>query len=61
MDTATQKGIEIGIKKGKEEGKEEGKIEGKMEIARKMLEDKLPLETISKYSGLTIDEIKKLV
>jgi len=54
MDTATQKGIEIGIKKGKEEGKEEGKIEGKMEIARKMLEDKLPLETISKYSGLTI-------
>ena len=38
-------------------GKIEGKAEGKIEIARKMLADNLPLETISKYSGLSIDEI----
>jgi len=50
-----------GKAKGKIEGVKEGKLEEKLGIARKMLEDKLPLETISKYSELTIKEIKKIL
>ena len=51
--SAKEEGEEIGIKKGK--------IDGKIEVAKKMLESKLPLEIISQCSGLTIDEIKKLL
>lgn len=36
------------------------KKEGKAEVARAMLNDGLPIETIAKYSGLSVDEIKKL-
>ena len=61
-------GLKEGIQKGKELGKEEGLKEGKelgsqqkaIEIAKNMLKDNLPLEVIEKYSGLTIEEIKKL-
>ena len=43
------------------EGKAEGKAEGKIEIARKMLYKNLAIEEISEITGLTIDEIKKLL
>ena len=39
----------------------EGKIEGKIEVAKKMLEEKFPLEIISKCSGLSIEEINALL
>ncbi len=52
--------IEYALQEGKKEGKIEGKIEEKIETARKMLADSLPIETISKYTGLAIDEIEKL-
>jgi predicted transposase YdaD len=49
---------------GKEEGKKEGKKEGMEEMAinaaKKMLEDGLPIETISRYTGLMKKEIEKL-
>ena len=52
------------IKNSKEEGFEEGKSSGiqetKIETARKMLDDKLDINVISKYTGLSIDEIKKM-
>jgi len=53
--------IESALIEGEAKGIKEGEAKGKIEIARKMLEDKLPLEKISKYSGLSIDEIKKLL
>ncbi len=60
IDTAESEGF----KKGREEGKIEGKIEGEkqksIEIAKKMLKDKLDIEMIVKYSGLSIDEIGKI-
>ena len=40
--------------------KEEAVKETKLEIARNMLKDNLPIETISKYTNLTIDEINSL-
>lgn len=42
-------------------GKKEGKKEQAKETARKMLEDDFPLESISKYTGLSVKEIKSLM
>ena len=44
----------------KEEGKEEGLKEGKIEIAKNMLKDNVDINIISKYSGLSVEEIKLL-
>ena len=52
LDTAEQKGREKGLK--------EGKAEEKRAIARSMKADGLPVETIAKYSGLSVAEIKNL-
>jgi len=41
-------------------GKNDGKIDGKKEDAKKMKEEKIPLETIIKITGLTKEEIEKL-
>ena len=57
-----------GFSQGKVEGREEGRTEGKteginernLEIAKNMLKDNIPIESISKYTGLSIDEIKNL-
>ena len=43
-----------------EGAREEGKIEGKLEIAKKMLEEKIPIEMIIKITGLSNDEILKI-
>ena len=62
-----KEGLEKGREEGKAEGLEEGRAEErakakaeKIESARKMLQDGLSVEVISKYSGLSLDEIEKL-
>ena len=50
----------IAREEGIEEGKIEGLKEGKIEIAKNMLKDNVDINIISKYSGLSIDEIKDL-
>lgn len=52
---------EEGFEKGHEEGIEQGSKEKELEIAKSMLKEKLPLETISKCTSLTIDEINQLI
>jgi len=37
-----------------------GKLEGKLEDARLMKEDGIPVEKISKYTGLSIEEISRI-
>ena len=54
-------GHEKGHEKGLEQGLEQGLELKTIEIAKAMIADNLPLETISKYTGLAIDEIKALV
>ena len=49
-------GIEIGIQQGIKEGIEKTKIS----MAINMKRDKVDLNTISKYTGLSIEDIKKL-
>ena len=46
--------------KGLAEGMEKGLAQRNVEIARSMKADKLPIETIIKYTGLTADEIEAL-
>ena len=42
------------------ESYEKGEKNKQIEIAKLMLKDDIPLESISKYTGLSIDEINKL-
>ena len=60
--------VETRISDAKAEGLEEGRAEGEkigerkkaIETAKKMIADGLPADVVSKYSGLSIDEIKVL-
>ncbi|MDR3237699.1 MAG: hypothetical protein LBT84_04270, partial [Spirochaetia bacterium] len=56
LEETKLKGIEEGIEKGKLKGK----LERNREIAQKLLLRKMPVEEISKITGLTIAEINKL-
>ena len=49
-----------GRAEGRAEGKAEGRAEEKMDNARKMKADNMPTDLISKYTGLTIEEIEAL-
>ena len=53
-------GLAEGLEKGMEKGMEKGLAEGKFEIAKSMKADKLPIETIIKYTGLSAEEIEAL-
>ena len=46
--------------KGFEEGREEGKIENQLETARAMLDDNMDPKLISKYTGLSEEQIAAL-
>ena len=53
------------IRMGREEGRAEGLAEGiakvRIEIAKGMLSDGMPVDKISKYTGLTAEEIMSLM
>ena len=55
-----KKGIKKGLKEGMKKGIEKGKKGAALEIARSMLQDGLPTETVAKCSGLSVDEINNL-
>ena len=59
-----KEGREEGHKEGKEEGIKEGREEGakqkSFDIAKRMLEKGIAIETISELTGLTEKEISKL-
>ena len=72
LATAREKGAKEGIKQGKEEGIKQGKEEGlklgeekgrteeKVEIAKRLVELKMPLEEIEKITGLSKEEIERI-
>ena len=64
VKTATEKALSEGEEKGKAEGLAEGEEKGKnkarCETARNMLHDNAPVDLISKYTGLTKEQILKL-
>ncbi|MDR1730597.1 MAG: hypothetical protein LBR61_00745 [Synergistaceae bacterium] len=55
-----EKGMEKGREEGMEKGLEKGKGEKAFEVARTMLADGLPAETIRKYTGLDESAILSL-
>ena len=66
MQTArdTYNQLEYAKKKGREEGLQQGHVEGQNEerilIATKMLQMKLPVQSISEATGLTEEEVAGL-
>ena len=52
--------LQIAKNNGYEEGKEEGMAEEKIKIIKNMLNENLDIKDISKYMGLSIEEIEKL-
>ncbi len=63
-ETGRVEGREEGRKEGKEEGFKEGRAEGarqkSFDIAKRMLENGIDLETISELTGLTAEEVSRL-
>ena len=57
MNTA----IRMGREEGRAEGLAEGIAKGRIEIAKGMLSDGMPVDNISKYTGLTAEEIMSLM
>ena len=60
LNSARYEGKLDGIKQGLKQGLEQGVKQTKIETAKSMFKDKMPVETISKYTGLSIEEINKL-
>ncbi|MDR1740780.1 MAG: hypothetical protein LBR38_02895 [Synergistaceae bacterium] len=53
-------GMAQGMEKGMARGMARGRTEGRAEVARSMLADGLPPETVRKYTGFTKSEIARL-
>ena len=51
---------ELGLKEGEKKGEKKGEEKNKIKTAKEMLKDNLPIEQISKYTGLTISKINNL-
>ena len=60
LDEERRLGREEGIKEGIEQGIEKGIKETQISMAKNMKNDKIDFDTISKYTGLSIEEIEKL-
>ena len=60
LSDGLKQGIEKGIEKGIEQGIEQGKKENNLAIAKKMLEEKIPLETIIKITNLSKGDVENL-
>jgi predicted transposase/invertase (TIGR01784 family) len=57
---ARQEGLLEGLEKGREEGLEKGREEGIAVVARNLLQDKTPLEVVSRVTGLPLEEVNRL-
>jgi len=60
VEYAHEDGLKKGLEKGKKEGKKEGAKDKAIEMAKKSLKEGLPIELISKLTGLSKKEIEKI-
>ena len=60
LQEGREKGLQEGREKGLQEGRKKGLQEGKKEIIINLLKENMPLEKISKISGLSINKIKEI-
>ncbi|MBQ7905615.1 MAG: hypothetical protein IJ361_07660 [Spirochaetaceae bacterium] len=55
-----QEAYEDGVEKGISQGIQQGSQQKAIETAKNMLNDNLDIQTIIKYTGLSMEEIKSL-
>jgi predicted transposase YdaD len=64
MEKGMRQGMQKGLEKGRLEGKQEGLQEGRQEERESnivaMLKEKIPMETISRITHYSLDQIQKL-
>ena len=51
---------QAGLKEGMEKGRLAGERNAKFETAKKMLENKIPIDLITKCTSLSLEEVKRL-
>jgi len=60
IEQGIEQGLEQGLEQGIEQGIERGEKKKQQEIALKMLQKGIDLETIAEFTELTLSEINKL-
>ena len=55
-----REGMALGEAKGEKKGRLAGERNAKFETAKKMLENKIPIALITKCTGLSLEEVKRL-
>jgi predicted transposase/invertase (TIGR01784 family) len=60
IESAREEGLEEGMKEGMEKGIEKGMEKGIRQVAKSLLSQGISLESISKATGLSQEEISKL-
>ena len=60
LQMGLKQGLEQGIKQGIEQGMKQGVEKEKMSLAQMMIEEKEPVDKISKYTGYAIDKLKEI-
>ena len=55
--TRYDEGVQAGIEQGLEKGLEQGKQDEKIETIFAMSKDNIPVETIAKYTRLTVEKV----
>ena len=61
LDNYLKEYEDVARKEGKAEGLAQGKNEKATEVAKAMLADGIPLEKVSQYSSIPIEDLKKLI
>ena len=57
FDEGYDEGVQAGIEQGLEKGLEQGKQSEKIETIFAMSKDNIPVETIAKYTRLTVEQV----
>ncbi|MCF2593345.1 Rpn family recombination-promoting nuclease/putative transposase [Bacteroides caecigallinarum] len=60
LDEGLRRGLQQGLQQGLEQGVEQGRTKERLEIARNFKESGIPVDIISKNTGLSVDEINSL-
>ena len=60
IERGRSEGEKIGEARGRSEGEASGRAAEKIEMAKAMKADNKPVDEISKYTGLSAEEIEKL-
>ena len=61
FDEGYDEGVQAGIEQGLEKGLEQGKQSEKIETIFAMSKDNISVETIAKYTRLTVEEVNKII